>query len=529
MRHPRSTGACSVAGWADPPQPSVNLGKSIPGAEDLVDRAVFGWEVVVGREGIEPPQSKTADLQSAELTTCSTYPRVADGAWCDAGGGRWYQTDAAASTEDEYAIHDTRAVSDTPSVSLETGLSPREPSVPVEGLGTLFYRFLRFGLLAWGGPVAQIAMLRRELVEREGWISSERFNRTLAVYQALPGPEAHELCVYFGYLARGRIGGALAGLAFMLPGLLLMLALSWFYVGVGLDSPWMLAFFAGTQAAVLALIFRAVHRIGAHAVTDSWLATVALVSLIGALVGLHFALILAAAGLTYLLVARERRIAGLAVLGAVVVASAVTLAVPDYVNRAAPLEPAGAQSSTEAGSVGPGELLTSGLRAGLLTFGGAYTAIPFLEADVVDGGWMTRQTFLDGVALSGILPAPLIIFSTFVGYVAGGLAGALAMTAGIFAPAFVITLVGHRQLERLVAHRGTHALLDGITAGVVGLVAATALSLAPVAVRSGFGALIFAVALTSLYRWRSGIVVAAVVLGAGAAGVLLLGLLRVSP
>ncbi len=91
-------------------------------------------------------------------------------------------------------------------------------AMPPQTYGRLFRRFLGFGLLAWGGPVAQIAMLRRELVDREHWISSERFNRTLAVYQALPGPEAHELCVYFGYLARGRIGGILAGLGFMLPG-----------------------------------------------------------------------------------------------------------------------------------------------------------------------------------------------------------------------------------------------------------------------------------------------------------------------
>ena len=91
--------------------------------------------------------------------------------------------------------------------------------VPTLGLGQPVLRFLRFGGLAWGGPIAQIAMLRRELVDDERWISSERFNRTLAVYQVLPGPEAQELCIYFGMLARGRLGGFLAGLSFLLPGL----------------------------------------------------------------------------------------------------------------------------------------------------------------------------------------------------------------------------------------------------------------------------------------------------------------------
>ena len=112
-----------------------------------------------------------------------------------------------------------------------------EPVPPRLTLPTLFLRFLRFGLLAFGGPVAQIALIRRELVEREGWISSARFNRLLAVMQVLPGPEAHELCVHLGMRARGRIGGLLAGLGFMLPGLVLMMALSWLYFRLDMDQP----------------------------------------------------------------------------------------------------------------------------------------------------------------------------------------------------------------------------------------------------------------------------------------------------
>src|SRR3970040_1224943 len=118
----------------------------------------------------------------------------------------------------------------------------------------LFFRFLRFGLLAWGGPVAQIAMIRQELVEEEKWISPEKFNRVLSVYQALPGPEAHELCVYFGMIAGGRVGAFLAGLGFMLPGFLLMLLLSWFYVTYGINSPLFQSVFTGMSLAVAALI-----------------------------------------------------------------------------------------------------------------------------------------------------------------------------------------------------------------------------------------------------------------------------------
>ncbi len=141
-------------------------------------------------------------------------------------------------------------------------------NVPHESYLRLFLRFLRFGLLAWGGPVPQIAMIRQELVDEERWISNTRFNRVLAVYQALPGPEAHEMCVYFGMIARGRIGGFLAGLGFMLPGFLLMFALSWFYLAYGIASLLFGAFFFGCQAAVGAVILRAVHRIGGHALLD---------------------------------------------------------------------------------------------------------------------------------------------------------------------------------------------------------------------------------------------------------------------
>ena len=121
----------------------------------------------------------------------------------------------------------------------------RETSIPHQSYISIFLRFLKFGLLAWGGPVAQIAMIRQELVEEEQWISRERFNRVLSVYQVLPGPEAHELCVYFGMLAGGRLGALLAGLGFMLPGFVLMLLLSWFYVAYGIRSPLFQSVFVG--------------------------------------------------------------------------------------------------------------------------------------------------------------------------------------------------------------------------------------------------------------------------------------------
>ncbi|GAB4577961.1 MAG: chromate efflux transporter [Anaerolineales bacterium] len=375
-----------------------------------------------------------------------------------------------------------------------------ESHLPQESYLKLFLRFLRFGFLAWGGPVAQIAMLRQELVDEEKWISSERFNRVLAVYQVLPGPEATELCVYFGMVSRGRIGAILAGLGFLVPGFVLMFLLSWFYVTYGINSPLFAGVFYGFQAAVAALIVRAVHRIGGHALTDRWLWGIAILSGVVQLLGVNFLIILIVAGLAYALVRRQ--------LSSM---PAHALFLPLSLFAQAPLAAPGLLA-----------LFGYGLRSGLLTFGGAYTVIPFLQHDaVITGGWMTNQQFLDGLALSSILPAPLIIFSTFVGYLGGGPLGALALTTGIFLPAFAFTLIGHNFFEKLVENKAAHAFLDGVTAGVVGLIGATTIGLFRTAVPDWPAFIIFGVALLMLFQWKTKAAVAVVILGAGVLGWLL--------
>jgi chromate transporter len=160
-------------------------------------------------------------------------------------------------------------------------------------------------------------------------------------------------------------------------------------------------------------------------------------------------------------------------------------------------------------------LFWSGLKAGLLTFGGAYTAIPFLQRDAVSqGAWMSNSQFLDGLALSGLLPAPLIIFSTFVGYLGGGPWGAVAMTAGIFLPAFALTLLAHEPLERLVHQPRIRRFLEGVTAAVVGLIAATTVALMRVSLTGPEALLLFAIVLGLLFASRARLLVPAVIAGA---------------
>ena len=393
-----------------------------------------------------------------------------------------------------------------------------EPAAPPPlTTAQIFRRFLRFGFLAWGGPVAQIAMVRRALVEDERWVTSGRFNRLLAIYQVLPGPEAHELCVHLGMVAGGRRGGLAAGLGFMLPGFVLMFALSWLYFRLDLTQSALGAMFLGVQIGVIALIVRAAHRIGGHVLADRWLWAVGIVAAIAAYAGISFWIVLPAAGLAYLLLTQRNYwlAGGVAALAAVL--ALVTLRAQDGDAgglAAAPLLPAG--------TVPAALLFLSGLKAGLLTFGGAYTVIPFVRGDAVGRGWMTDAQFLDGVALSGILPAPLIIFSTFVGYYAGGPMGSLAMTAGIFLPAFAFSLLFYDRLEQVVGNVRLRSLLEGVAAGVVGFIVATTVQLATALAERvpslPPALLIFAGALALLYLWRSRLNLAAAIALSGIAG-----------
>lgn len=382
-------------------------------------------------------------------------------------------------------------------------------------------------------------MLRHELVEQERWITPEHFRRLLAIYQVLPGPEATELCVHFGMLARGRWGGIAAGLGFVLPGFVLMATLSWLYLNVGLANSGLAAAFIGVQAAVIALIVRACHRIGQHCLLDAALWIIAIFVACAELLNVTFWFTLGAAGLAYVLASARQRLAcsGLAVafvVGVAFLSPVISHGEPLFANTPSAARTASAPANAAASgaasptalatqpslaSASPAVLFASGLRTGLLTFGGAYTAIPFLERDAVKNGrWMTQRDFLDGLALSGVLPAPLIIFATFVGFFAAGALGALAMTMGVFLPAFSFSLLFHRHLEAVVRHRVIRHFLEGVTAGVVGLIAVATVRLGRTALDSVPAIVIATAALIALYLWRARLAVPAVMFAAGLTG-----------
>jgi chromate transporter len=275
--------------------------------------------------------------------------------------------------------------------------------------------------------------------------------------------------------------------------------------------------FAAVQAAVAALIVRAVHRIGGHVLGDRWLWAIAIIATLAQLSGIHFAITLVSGGVVYVLAKQGwARPAGLLI--AVGAAGVIAWLVHKGFDLAALGNPAVKEGTGQA-QRSVWELFISGLKAGMLTFGGAYTVIPFLQEDAVaDGAWMTNEQFLDGLALSSLLPAPLIIFATFVGYLGGGAAGAVVLTVGIFLPAFAFTLLAHDPLERIVTRPRTREFLEGVTAGVVGLIAGTTIALFKVSVTDIPTLLVFVVALTALFYFKSKLIIPLVVAGAAVAG-----------
>ena len=301
---------------------------------------------------------------------------------------------------------------------------------------SILWTFLGFGIRAFGGPVAQIAELESDFVERRGWVERDRFRRALAVYQLLPGPEAHEMCCYLGTVRGGRLGGIAAGLGFMLPGLALMLGACALYSALDLSSSVASHALAAMQLVAAALIVRAASRLLAPIVR--WRDPSARAPTVVALAACALAMWWFAPG------------------GDAMASHAVSHAASPRAEPAA-------------------ELFAHGFVAGAVTFGGAYTAIPYV-AGVAAGaeGWLTQGAFLDGVAIASVLPAPLVIFGTFVGYQGAGFVGALAFTAGIFLPAFAFTVFGFGAIERLLAWTPARRALDIAGAIAVGIMVGAA-------------------------------------------------------
>ncbi len=344
----------------------------------------------------------------------------------------------------------------------------------------VFLYFLLLGFINIGGPVAQITMMFNKMVERSQWLSKDRFVRIMGFAHMLPGPEALQLAIYVGYLKKGVLGAILAGLTFIIPGALVMILLSYLYVTYGSLPPVNDVLFI-LKPAVLGIIAAGIIKLGQAAIKNLRLAAI----LAGAVLAMYFLradflLVLLVAGLVnLLLVGRLPRPAGApGVLPLLAVGLAGALA---FVNSRWL------------------QLAWLFLKTGLFSFGGAYASLVFVQRGAVDQfHWLTVPQLLDGVALSVATPGPFMLFTTFVGYLAGGIPGALIATFFVFLPSFVFVIVGARYMEPVRNNPSVQAFLAGVSAAVVGVIVVVSLELVPGAITGVPGLIIALVAFCAI-------------------------------
>jgi chromate transporter len=368
------------------------------------------------------------------------------------------------------------------------------PDAGVEGSGATpteaqaFRFWLKLGLIGFGGPAGQIAIMHDELVERRRWVTERRFLHALNFCMALPGPEAQQLASYIGYTMHGVRGAITAGGLFVLPSFVLLCAMSAVYAQYG-EVAAVAGVVRGLGAAVIALVAAAVLRIGGRVLTTPAAAAAAAVAFGLIVAGVPFPAIVAAAALAGYLVGRTRpALFGAATHGDVDAEEPrperrlwrrfATALLIWLVPVAALLLVGGLVA----------ELAGFFTLAALVTFGGAYAVLPFVAEAAVDRfGWLSAEDMVAGLALGESTPGPLIMVNTFVGFLAGynvegglwwGLAGAAIATACTFVPSFVFIVSGTPLIDRIRTTGAFAAALNGITIAVVGVIGALAVFVA---------------------------------------------------
>ena len=342
-------------------------------------------------------------------------------------------------------------------------------------LSDLTRTFARIGVLSFGGPAAQIALMHRVILDEKHWVSEPDYLRALSFCMLLPGPEAMQLATWIGWRLHGVKGGLIAGGLFVLPGAIIVLGLSLIYAAFG-QVPVVAALFTGVQAAVIAIVIEALIRVSKRALKTREAYLIAIAAFVG-LFFFHmpFPVIILAAGIWgYFHTPRSAR------------------------DPAAPTPPAPLFPSLWAGAIwltawlvplaalilaAPGRLAEIGIffsKLAVLTFGGAYAVLAWMAQDVVDRkGWLTLPQMMDGLGLAETTPGPLILVNEFVGFMAAhqvggwtmGLAGAVIALWMTFIPSFLFIFTGAPFIERLTHTPRLSGALAAITAAVVGVIA----------------------------------------------------------
>jgi chromate transporter len=356
--------------------------------------------------------------------------------------------------------------------------------------------FLRIGLLSFGGPAGQIALMHRVLVDEKKWVSEPRFLTALNFCMLLPGPEAQQLATYIGWLLHGWRGGVVAGSLFVIPGFLVILALSAAY-GLYQDTDWVTGLFFGLKAAVLVIVVEALVRVSRRALKNGLMRAIAVLAFLAlVLFDMPFPIVILAAGVAGFVGARgwpqlfgapsggadsvpngrEARTGPLRALGVILAWGGLWLA-PLIV-----ILPLAGWDSVFA------DIFRFFSLMAVVTFGGAYAVLAYVAQEAVTGlHWLQPGEMIDGLALAETTPGPLVLVLSFVGFLAAarhatgldpvlaGMLGATLVTWVTFVPCFLWIFLGAPHVERLSANRALSGALAAITAAVVGVIASLAL------------------------------------------------------
>ena len=331
-------------------------------------------------------------------------------------------------------------------------------------LSTIGREWLRLGCIGFGGPPTHISLLRRMCVEEREWIEAKEFEDAIATTNLLPGPASTQLAIFCAWRLRGPVGAILGGLCFIVPGLVLILALSAVFLASH-PPDWVLGAAAGAGAAVPAVALHAARglvpaswkRIGAeHAQRVRWIVYALVGGAASAIVGPYLVLVLVACGVTEIVIRRA---------GRPTTPGSFRAAIPAVVLHGA-------------GVGGLGALAWVALKVGALSYGGGFVIIPLMQHDAVTTyHWMTGTQFLNAVALGQVTPGPVVQTVAVVGYAAGGIGGGLMAAAIAFAPSFVFVLLGGRHFDQIRANDSVESFLTGAGPAVIGAIAGSAIPL----------------------------------------------------
>jgi chromate transporter len=388
-------------------------------------------------------------------------------------------------------------------------------------LVTVLREWGRIGCVGFGGPPAHIALLRKLCVDREHWLGATEFEDAISACNLLPGPASTQLAIFCAWRVRGRLGALAGGAAFIVPGLILILALSALFLA-GAPPLWVKGTGAGAGAAVAAVAVQA----GANLLLPSWTRARqagsprrirwVLYLLAGggaaATIGPWLVLVLVGCGLTELAVRHPHRAGSRSTPGTPSAPRITPL--PLVVAPGAAVRAAG----TAAAAGGLAALAWTALKVGALSFGGGFVIIPLMRADAVGHHWMTSSQFLNAVALGQITPGPVVQTVAAVGYAAGGVAGGLLAALIAFSPSFIFVLGGARYFGSLRGNSRAQAFLDGAGPAAIGAILGSAIPLTA-ALTQPWQYAVLAAAAVLLLALRRGVVFT--LLAAGAAGLII--------